>query len=139
MTAPLIELDGVGKRYGDKLALDRIDLRFDAGRAPVIAVAGESGSGKTTLASLLLGFIEPSQGEIRYDGKPLAALSGAARRAYRREVQAVFQGLDKAVAYIRVRFGGGAPTLPVSKPAPTGRGDGNDDFYPDAEGPDWGA
>ncbi|WP_440978282.1 HIRAN domain-containing protein [Sphingomonas pseudosanguinis] len=55
------------------------------------------------------------------------------------EVQAVFQGLDKAVAYIRVRFGGGAPTLPVSKPAPTGRGDGNDDFYPDAEGPDWGA
>ena len=91
MSAPLIELDGVGKRYGDTVALDSISLRLDAGRSPVIAVAGESGSGKTTLASLLLGFTEPSQGEIRYGGRPLASLGGGARRAYRREVQAVFQ------------------------------------------------
>jgi peptide/nickel transport system ATP-binding protein len=91
LSAPLIELDGVGKRYGPIVALDSISLRLDARRAPVIAVAGESGSGKTTLASLLLGFIEPSQGEIRYAGKSLASLGGAARKAYRREVQAVFQ------------------------------------------------
>lgn len=91
MSVPLIELDRVEKRYGHTLALDRLSLRIDDDRAPVIAVAGESGSGKTTLASLLLGFAEPSSGEIRYGGQPLASLSGAARRAYRREVQAVFQ------------------------------------------------
>lgn len=91
MTAPLIELDGVAKRYGATVALDRLSLRLDADRAPIIAVAGESGSGKTTLASLLLGFVEPSEGEIRYGGAALATLDAAARRAYRREVQAVFQ------------------------------------------------
>lgn len=91
MTAPLIELDGVAKRYGETVALDRLSLRLDADRAPIVAVAGESGSGKTTLASLLLGFVEPSEGEIRYGGEKLAKLSPAARRAYRREVQAVFQ------------------------------------------------
>lgn len=91
MSAPLIELDGVAKRYGDTVALDRLSLRLDAGRAPIIAVAGESGSGKTTLASLLLGFVEPSEGEIRYGGAPLAKLGRAEKRAYRREVQAVFQ------------------------------------------------
>ncbi|MBM3522253.1 MAG: ABC transporter ATP-binding protein [Alphaproteobacteria bacterium] len=91
MTAPLIELDGVAKRYGATVALDRLSLRLDADRAPIVAVAGESGSGKTTLASLLLGFVEPSEGEIRYGGAPLARLDAAARRAYRREVQAVFQ------------------------------------------------
>lgn len=91
MSAPLIELDGVAKSYGGNLALDRISLRLDQGQAPVIAVAGESGSGKTTLASLLLGFIEPTAGEIRYGGRPLRFLDRRARRAYRREVQAVFQ------------------------------------------------
>jgi peptide/nickel transport system ATP-binding protein len=91
MTAPLIELDGIQKRYGETVALDRLSLHIDADRAPVIAVAGESGSGKTTLASILLGFTPPTEGEIRYGGRPLAGLSGSARRAYRREVQAVFQ------------------------------------------------
>ncbi|MBL8699377.1 MAG: ABC transporter ATP-binding protein [Alphaproteobacteria bacterium] len=91
MSAPLIELDAVAKRYGRTVALDRLSLRLDDDRAPIVAVAGESGSGKTTLASLLLGFVEPSEGAIRYRGEQLASLDGAARRAYRREVQAVFQ------------------------------------------------
>jgi len=55
------------------------------------------------------------------------------------EIQAVFQALDKSVAYIRVRFGGGMPTLPeVRLDVSEDRG-GDDLFYPDAEGPDWGA
>ena len=55
------------------------------------------------------------------------------------EVQAVFQGLDKSVAYIRVRFGGGAPSLPPAQAAPSRPEVADDDFYPDAEGLDWGA
>ena len=52
------------------------------------------------------------------------------------EVQAVFQGTAGAVAYCRVRFGGGAPTL---SPLTPGEAGGDDDFVPDPEGPDWGA
>ena len=91
MNAPLIELDAVEKRYGSLVAVSALNLRIDADRAPIIAVAGESGSGKTTLASLLLGFNDPTSGEIRYRGKPLRSLAGPAWRSFRREVQAVFQ------------------------------------------------
>ena len=91
MNAPLIELDAVEKRYGSLVAVSELNLRIDTDRAPIIAVAGESGSGKTTLASLLLGFNDPTSGEIRYRGKPLRSLAGPAWRSFRREVQAVFQ------------------------------------------------
>lgn len=91
MTAPLLELDAAGKRYGAVAALHPLNLRIAAGRAPIVAVAGESGSGKTTLASLLLGFTAASTGAIRYRGQDIGHLGGAARKAYRREVQAVFQ------------------------------------------------
>ena len=40
-----------------------------------VALVGESGAGKTTLMNLLLGFIQPDQGEIRVNGKPLSALA----------------------------------------------------------------
>ncbi len=91
MTEPLIELVDAGRTYGSLAALHPLSLRIDQGRAPIVAVVGESGSGKTTLALMLLGFLAPSRGEIRYRGRPLDRLRGAERRAYRREVQAVFQ------------------------------------------------
>jgi hypothetical protein len=52
------------------------------------------------------------------------------------EAVAVFQGMGEGVAYVRVRFGGGTPTLPVARAGPIERGD---DFHADPEGPDWGA
>jgi oligopeptide/dipeptide ABC transporter ATP-binding protein len=57
----------------------------------ILTVAGESGSGKTTLAMLLLGFIDPTQGQILYKGEDIRNLRGDARMTFRREVQAVFQ------------------------------------------------
>lgn len=50
--------------------------------------------------------------------------------------EAVFQDLRAAAAVIRVRFGGGSPSLPT--PAPSSA-PANPDFYPDPDGPDWGA
>jgi peptide/nickel transport system ATP-binding protein len=91
VTAPLLQLDAVGKSYGAVAALQPLSLRIEEDRAPIVAVAGESGSGKTTLASLLLGFTGPSTGTIRYRGQDLARLDGAMRNQYRREIQAVFQ------------------------------------------------
>uniref|UniRef100_UPI0035CA7C33 HIRAN domain-containing protein n=1 Tax=uncultured Sphingomonas sp. TaxID=158754 RepID=UPI0035CA7C33 len=52
------------------------------------------------------------------------------------EFVAVFQEPGVTSAVIRVRFGGGAPTLPVPRPKPRAT---FDDFHPDPEGPEWGA
>ena len=91
MTAPLVQLDRVGKRFGHVTALQPVTLSIDEDSAPIIAIAGESGSGKTTLASLLLGFLPASMGEIRFRGANIASLSRRQRLTFRREVQAVFQ------------------------------------------------
>lgn len=50
-------------------------------------------------------------------------------------VDAIFQGMSQTVAFIRVRFGGGAPTLPASREVVEAEAD----FYPDPDPPDWGA
>ncbi|HET9511393.1 MAG TPA: HIRAN domain-containing protein [Sphingomonas sp.] len=50
---------------------------------------------------------------------------------------AVFQGHVGSAAYIRIRFGGGQPTLP--RPAVVERRSDDDDFFPDPDGPEFGA
>ena len=49
---------------------------------------------------------------------------------------ATFQGMTASAAYVRVRFGGGAPTLPIQREQPR---IWSEDFQPDPEGPEWGA
>src|SRR6266850_3893825 len=95
--APLIEAVDVSKRFPGglgregTLALAGLSLAIDAEAASIIAVVGESGSGKTTLARLLLGLAEPTGGAIRYRGTDLRRLDRDGRRAFRHDVQAVFQ------------------------------------------------
>jgi hypothetical protein len=63
------------------------------------------------------------------------------------DVAAIFQGIDGAVGYVRVRFGGGVPTLPQPSPSPSPSHQppaarpphDPDGFYPDEDGPEWGA
>jgi len=57
----------------------------------ILGIAGESGCGKSTTCMMVAGLLEPSSGEIRYRDKPVSRLSGAVRRAHRRQVQMIFQ------------------------------------------------
>jgi len=95
--ALLIEAVAVSKRFAGglrrdgTLALAELSLAIDTDRPSIIAVVGESGSGKTTLARLLLGLAEPTGGAIRYRGTDLRRLDSNGHRAFRHDVQAVFQ------------------------------------------------
>ena len=73
------------------VALHDVSIAIDAENPTITVVAGESGSGKTTLARLLLGIIEPTVGRILYREKDVGRLSGSERKAFRRDVQAIFQ------------------------------------------------
>jgi len=95
---PLLELRNVSMVYGGGLfsrrqttALADFSLVIEDQQPAIVAVVGASGSGKTTMARLLLGLEAPTSGEILYRGKDPRRCSHQDRRAFRREVQAIFQ------------------------------------------------
>jgi oligopeptide/dipeptide ABC transporter ATP-binding protein len=94
----LLEARNVTRTYGGGLldrdstvALEDFSLAIDSDHPSVTAIVGESGSGKTTLARLLLGLVAPTSGQVLYQGRDLHDLSGTERRAFRRDIQAIFQ------------------------------------------------
>ncbi|WNG43693.1 ABC transporter ATP-binding protein [Archangium minus] len=75
-----LTLEGVRATYPDgREALRGVDLTVPAGAR--VALVGSSGAGKTTLFSVLLGFMPPSGGTVRWDGTPLSALQQSSVRA----------------------------------------------------------
>ena len=83
-----IELRNVSFRYsdGDPFVLRDVSLEVEAGSC--IALVGRSGSGKTTLIKLILGVLEPTEGEILIDGR---RLGDEDRSGYRRQTASVMQ------------------------------------------------
>jgi predicted ABC-type transport system involved in lysophospholipase L1 biosynthesis ATPase subunit len=80
-----------GSHEGRVRALDGVDLAIAT--ADSVALLGRSGSGKTTLLHVLGGLVEPSQGTVDWNGRPLSSLDAAARGAVRaRGIAYVFQG-----------------------------------------------
>jgi D-xylose transport system ATP-binding protein len=65
--APLLELDGVSKRFGPVQALDRVDFAVHAGE--VVGLVGDNGAGKSTLVKTIAGIHGADAGTIRFDGK----------------------------------------------------------------------
>jgi oligopeptide/dipeptide ABC transporter ATP-binding protein len=78
-----------GAAAGAVRAVDGIT--FDIGRAETVGLVGESGCGKTTTGRMIMKLLPPTAGEIYFEGQPIAALSAEQEKAYRRQVQMVFQ------------------------------------------------
>lgn len=106
----LVEMTGVSRRFGEILAVDRVDLTI--GRGTVIGLIGANGAGKTTVMRMLLGLLRPSGGSVLLFGTPPS-------RATRSRIGYVPQNIglyrDLTVAenmdFIVMAFGLRPPTL----------------------------
>lgn len=80
--AAAIELDSVVKRYGDKLAVDRLSLSVPPGE--LFAFLGPNGAGKTTTIKMIAGLLTPSAGVVRVCGHAMGTdgLQAKAQLAY---------------------------------------------------------
>ncbi|CCQ17197.1 putative ABC transporter ATP-binding protein [Rhodococcus sp. AW25M09] len=88
-SVPLIELRGVGKSYGNIVALQGIDLRVGAGE--VTCVLGDNGAGKSTLIKIMAGLHRQSEGQLLVDGEP--ATFDSPKDALNKGIATVYQDL----------------------------------------------
>jgi simple sugar transport system ATP-binding protein len=87
-----LEAKGLVKTYGHVRALRHAD--FDVDRGEIVALIGDNGAGKSTLVKALSGVIQPDQGQILSDGRPVTLDSPVAARALGMET--VYQDLALA-------------------------------------------
>lgn len=85
----MIEVKNLCKSFGDKEVLKNISTVFDSGKTNLII--GQSGSGKTVLMKNLVGLLDPTSGDVLYDGRNFVAMSKKEKIMLRREMGMIFQ------------------------------------------------
>ena len=89
----LLSVRGLKKYFGPShrplRAVD--DVSFDIRKGEALGLVGESGSGKSTIGRSVLKLLDPTAGEVVFEGVDLAPLSVRAMRPYRRHLQIIFQ------------------------------------------------
>src|SRR5512136_2489695 len=100
MTDPLVEARSLTKHFPVKggvlqrtqawvKAVDSVSLTIRRGET--LGLVGESGCGKTTIGRMLLRLIEPTGGQVFFDGQDITRLSERELKSFRREMQIIFQ------------------------------------------------
>jgi peptide/nickel transport system ATP-binding protein len=110
ISAPLLQLQEVSLRYGDKSkkhfksigydkysgpAVDQVSLQLAAGET--LGLVGESGCGKSTLGRIAAGLLLPDSGQRLWRGEDVRQLDAAAQRRARLDVQLIFQNSHAAL------------------------------------------
>jgi oligopeptide/dipeptide ABC transporter ATP-binding protein len=91
----LLDIRGLVKQFPIRGSEQKVhacsDVTLTVHRGETLGVIGESGSGKTTLGRCVLGLIEPTSGEVIFEGRDVAKLPGSEVRKLRTDMQIVFQ------------------------------------------------
>ncbi|HCP79515.1 MAG TPA: metal-dependent hydrolase, partial [Pusillimonas sp.] len=90
--SPLLEVNGLTKRYGGLTAVDQVDFAVSAGE--LLGVIGPNGAGKSTLFNVLTGVISPSAGQALFKGKSITGLNP-------RKISAL--GIARSFQHVRIR------------------------------------
>jgi len=85
----MIELKNIYKAFGEKEVLKDINTVFVDGKTNLII--GQSGAGKTVLMKTLVGLLDPTSGEVLYDGRDFVQMTKKERVMMRREMGMIFQ------------------------------------------------
>ncbi|WP_100374701.1 ABC transporter ATP-binding protein [Bacillus sp. FJAT-45037] len=100
MAKPLLEVKGLKKYFdvtggflsrkvGEVKAVD--DVSFTVYEGEILGIVGESGCGKSTTGKSILRLIEPTEGEVKFEGRDVTKLSNEEMRKLRRDMQIIFQ------------------------------------------------
>ncbi len=90
---PIIELSHVSRSFvKDRQVIPVLqDVNLSIEQNEVVCLVGESGCGKTTTGKIIVGLLDPSQGDMRIDGQPIDSYGKKERAAIRRQLQLVHQ------------------------------------------------
>ena len=70
---PILEVEHVSKHFGGVRAVNDVSFSVEAGE--ILGIIGPNGAGKTTLFNLISGFLRPSTGDVRFEGRSIARLA----------------------------------------------------------------